>query len=174
MEDLTLHFRELMHRLTDRNDEKALKDMITLIISSKGDKKKLKIIMQLLHDEKTFILSDTEILRQQEIQLLRKAALYHVLYELTRGLAESSKCELDENRLREAVADVNLSELTECIKHVLMCSLQGKQDHIDVVKKVAEEIKLPEKTTPPALGVYLVKFILEEYVHVHNLVREVA
>ncbi len=173
MEELTLLLRDLMHRLTDKNDEKALRDIIMLILSSREDKRKLKIIMQLLHDEKTFILSDTEILKQQETQLLRKAALYHVLYEIARGLAEASECRLSEDKLREAVTELNLSDIAECVKHALACSIQGRQEQVDIIRRVADEMKLPDRTTPPALGVYLVKFLLEEYIHVHNLLREI-
>ncbi len=174
MEDVTFSLRELMHRLTDKGDENALREILAIILSSREDSRKLSIIMQLLHDEKTFILSDTEILKHKELDLLKKASLYHVLYEIARAFKEHVDCKFNVDDFKNSIQELNLSDFTEQIKALVKCALEKREDIINILEDIIKEVKLPDKKTPPALGYYLTKFILESLRDVINIMRELT
>ena len=166
VEDLSFTLRDLLHRISTRGDEKALRELLKIvleIILEKNDSK-LTWLMQIIHDEKTYVLTDTEIMPEKTLELLEQAALYHAVYELIRSVRQGLECKiLDVDQLRGKIEEGNLSDLTEEIARTLKCVIEGRQveEILSRVRRLAEEIKLPEKySRPPDLRPHLCKYIL--------------
>ncbi|NPA22874.1 MAG: hypothetical protein GXO23_01060 [Crenarchaeota archaeon] len=106
--------RELVRKITDRGDERALDELIDLILDLREHAREIRLIAQIIHDEKTYVLSDTEILRGEERRLIDVAATYHSLYTLCRAVTkkEDLGTDIDLEKILEACTDKNLSDLT--------------------------------------------------------------
>jgi len=178
IEDFSLAIRELLHRITEREDVTALSELVKLVLDlwRKGDQMRLGVLMQLLHDEKTYILSDTEILPGKELELMRKAALYHVVYELVRALRQNVECRIpNAEKLRESIADGNLSDLTTELVHGLRCIAEKRHvdDVCNVVKSVLSGIQPGTVSKPPEMKDHVMKYILENFLALVDLLRKV-
>ena len=149
LETLSHIVRELSRKITDRGDERALNELVDLILDLKDNDRAIRIIAQLLHDEKTYVLSDTEILTSEERRLINVAALYHALYMLCRALSRRfEKTDIDSNRLIEALLDRNLTETTlileECIRRILYGDLDERSKVLNMVNNVLNRLEVSE------------------------------
>ncbi|NPB00388.1 MAG: hypothetical protein GXO10_03340 [Crenarchaeota archaeon] len=163
LETLSHIIRELSRKITDRRDERALEEMIDLILDLRDNERAIKLIAQLIHDEKTYVLSDTEILTGEERRLIDIAALYHALYMLCRALPSKDRRELDiEQRLIESLYDKNISDTTlileESIRRVLHGNEDERQRTIRTIDNVLNKLEVEEKD----LRTYLMISIVAE------------
>ncbi len=141
LETLSHIVRELSRKITDRGDERALDELIDLIFDLKSNERALRLVTQLLHDEKTYVLSDTEILTSEERRLINVAALYHALYMLCRAISSRGDVtEISSDKLIEALIDKNLTETTLILEEAIRKILYGDRDERNKVLKVINNV----------------------------------
>ncbi len=179
LEDLFLALRELLHRVSMRDDSDALRSLVRYVLSvlKESNEEKLSNLMQVIHDEKTYVLADTEIAPGRVLELLRKAALYHALHELIRSVKHDLKCEIpDPDVLRRLAMEGNMTDLTDRIARALRCVIDNERVN-DVLSRLRETSAMLETSQnverPPDLKVSLCRYILEETAMLIDTVKEV-
>ncbi len=166
-EDLSLALREILHKVSTAGDERAFQELLRIVLSivSERDNAKLTWLMQILHDEKTYVLTDTEIMPERTLELLNRATMYHVVYELIRSVKQRLECKVpDVESMKKSIEEGNLADLTENIAYALRCAIDN--ENVDrVLEKFREalsQIRLPDRyVKPPDLRAYLCKYMLE-------------
>ncbi len=142
LETLSNIVRELVRRITDKRDERALEELVDLILDLRTRKRELNTIAQVLHDEKTYVLSDTEILRGEEDRLIEIAAMYHTLYTMCRALAsEDVEKNIDLNKAIEALSDKNLSDITIMLERAFRKYVNNRdREAVEFINKLNEAL----------------------------------
>ncbi len=161
--------RDNLRKISENKDTNAIKNIIKTILEFRDKTIELKIISQLIHDEKTYVLSDTEILRTQEHRLIDVAALYHIIYELCRILIMEIEDRIVD--LDKAVSEKNLTDITHFIDNVLIFTLEGLEDKLSIAITNIKNVE--RKISNKDLRNNLMLSIFRNLEYVVSLIREV-
>ena len=166
---LLSYIRDILKKISENRDENAIKNLIKTILDLKDREKELKIISQLIHDEKTYVLSDTEILRGREYDLINIASIYHILYELCRIFIYKDKNYEVDIDYEKAILEKNLTDITYIIDRVLRMCIVGE----DVNKEFEKLNNIISKIDSKDLRNFMIISLIRNLENIVKLIKEV-
>ncbi len=166
---LLSYIRDILKKISENRDENAIKNLIKTILDFRDREKELKIISQLIHDEKTYVLSDTEILRGREYDLINIASIYHILYELCRIFIYKDKNYEVDIDYEKAILEKNLTDITYIIDRVLRMCIVGE----DVNKEFEKLNNIISKIDSKDLRNFMIISLIRNLENIVKLIKEV-